>query len=97
MFAAPNLRWNEPAIPEFDPKSFPLLLEKLGQANCHTFLCRRCDWTEEIPAPWKKVFGKPDDRIVWKNFRSVRKTTTALGQVRFDAAHDGKFGHADFF
>lgn len=43
------------------------------------------------------VDGKPDDQIVWQNFRSVRKTSTALGQVRFDAAHDEKFGHADFF
>ena len=59
MFAAPNLKWNEPAIPEFDPKTFPVLLEKLGQTNCHAFLCRRCEWNEEIPAPWKKVFGKP--------------------------------------
>jgi phage FluMu gp28-like protein len=43
------------------------------------------------------IDGKPDDQIVWQNFRSVRKTTTALGQVRFDAAHDDRFGHADFY
>ncbi len=49
MFASPNLKWNEPAIPEFDPKSFPLLLEKLGPAKCHAFLCRRCAWEEPIP------------------------------------------------
>lgn len=66
MFHSPNLKWNEPSIPEFHPKTFPVLLEKLGQANCRAFLCRRCDWTEEIPAPWKKVFGKPDDhRALW--------------------------------
>ena len=66
MFAAPNLKWNEPSIPEFDPKTFPVLLEKLGPAKCHAFLCRRCEWTEEIPAPWKKVYGKPEEkRALW--------------------------------
>jgi len=35
MFAAPNLKWNEPSIPKFDPKTFPVLLEKLGPAKCH--------------------------------------------------------------
>jgi hypothetical protein len=49
MFAAPNLKWNEPAIPEFSPKDFPLLLEKLGPAMCHACLCRRCEWEEPIP------------------------------------------------
>ena len=43
------------------------------------------------------VDGKSDDQILRQSFRSVRKTTTALGQVRFDAAHDDKSGHADFF
>jgi phage FluMu gp28-like protein len=43
------------------------------------------------------IDGKPNDQIVWQNFRSVRKTSTALGQVRFDAARDQTFGHADFF
>jgi len=66
MFAAPNLKWNEPAIPEFDPKSFPQLLENLGTAKCHAFLCRRCEWEEPIPANWKKVYGKPDEkRALW--------------------------------
>jgi hypothetical protein len=66
MFAAPNLKWNEPSIPEFDPKTFPVLLEKLGQANCHAFLCRRCEWEEPIPLNWKKVYGKPDEkRALW--------------------------------
>jgi len=37
----------------------------------------------------------PNDQTVWQSFRSVRKSTTALGQVRFDAAHDEKYGHAD--
>jgi hypothetical protein len=66
MFAAPNVKWNEPSIPEFDPKTFPVLLEKLGQANCHAFLCRRCEWEEPIPVDWKKVYGKPDEkRALW--------------------------------
>jgi phage FluMu gp28-like protein len=41
------------------------------------------------------VNGRPDDQIVWQNFRNVRKTTTTLGQVRFDAARDEKHGHSD--
>ena len=87
MFAAPNLKWNEPAIPEFDPKTFPVLLEKLGQANCHAFLCRRCEWTEEIPAPWKKVFGKPDDhRALWiianRSMDARAENTTGFGKIR---------------
>jgi hypothetical protein len=66
MFAAPNLKWNEPSIPEFDPKTFPVLLEKLGPAKCHAFLCRRCEWEEPIPLNWKKVYGKPDEkRALW--------------------------------
>ena len=87
MFAAPNLKWNEPAIPEFDPKTFPVLLEKLGQTNCHAFLCRRCEWNEEIPAPWKKVFGKPDDhRALWivanRSMDARAENTTGFGEIR---------------
>ena len=37
----------------------------------------------------------PNDQAVWQSFRSVRKTSTSLGQIRFDAAHDERFGHAD--
>src|SRR6266702_1282132 len=29
----------------------------------------------------------PNDQAVWKSFRSVRRSTTSLGQIRFDAAH----------
>ena len=39
----------------------------------------------------------PNDQAIWQSFRSVRKTSTALGQVRFDAAHDERYGHADHF
>ena len=87
MFAAPNLKWNEPSIPEFDPKTFPLLLEKLGPAKCHAFLCRRCEWTEAIPAPWKKVFGKPDEkRALWiianRSMDARAENTTGFGEIR---------------
>jgi hypothetical protein len=87
MFAAPNLKWNEPGIPEFDPKTFPVLLEKLGQAKCHAFLCRRCEWTEQIPAPWRKVFGKPDDhRALWiianRSMDARAENFTGFGEVR---------------
>src|SRR5437899_1663125 len=37
----------------------------------------------------------PNDQTVWKSFRAVRKSTTSLGQIRFDAARDEKLGHAD--
>ncbi len=87
MFAAPNLNWNEPNIPEFDPKTFPVLLEELGPAKCHAFLCRRCDWSEEIPTPWKKVFGKPDDhRALWiianRSVEARAENATGFGEVK---------------
>jgi phage FluMu gp28-like protein len=37
----------------------------------------------------------PNDQAIWQSFRSVRKTSTSLGQVRFDASHDDRHGHAD--
>jgi hypothetical protein len=88
MFRAPNLRWNEPAIPEFNPKDFPLLLEKLGTAKCHAFLCRRCDWTDEIPAPWKRVFGRPESRekALWiianRSMQAYAENKTGFGDIR---------------
>jgi len=87
MFAAPNLKWNEPGIPEFDPKTFPLLLEKLGPATCHAFLCRRCEWEEPIPLNWKKVYGKPDDhRALWiianRSMDPRAENTTGYGEIR---------------
>ena len=87
MFAASNLKWNEPGIPEFDPKTFSVLTEKLGLAKCHAFLCRRCEWNEEIPAPWKKVFGKPDDhRALWiianRSMDARAENQTGFGEVK---------------
>jgi phage FluMu gp28-like protein len=37
----------------------------------------------------------PDDDGVRQSFRSVKKSSNALGQSRFDAEHDSKYGHAD--
>ncbi len=37
----------------------------------------------------------PDDDRVRHAFRSVKKTANALGQARFDAEHDSRYGHAD--
>ena len=37
----------------------------------------------------------PDSNAVRHSFRSVKKTTNAVGQVRFDAEHDAHSGHAD--
>ena len=37
----------------------------------------------------------PNDQAIWQSFRSVRKSSTALGQVRFDAARE--YDHADFW
>ena len=37
----------------------------------------------------------PDSDIIRNSFRSVKKTSTATGQARFDAEHDEKYGHAD--
>ncbi len=87
MFAAPNLKWNAPAVQEFDPKSFPLLLEKLGATKSQALLCRRCDWSEQIPPPWQKVFGKPDGhRALWiisnHSVEARAENTTGFGEIR---------------
>lgn len=37
----------------------------------------------------------PDSDMIRASFRSVKKTTNAIGQARFDAEHDAKYGHAD--
>lgn len=39
----------------------------------------------------------PDVDLIRNSFRQVKKITTATGQSRFDAEHDSKLGHADFF
>jgi phage FluMu gp28-like protein len=37
----------------------------------------------------------PDSEVVRQAFRAVKKTVNAVGQARFDAAHDARIGHAD--
>ncbi|MGH9445492.1 MAG: terminase large subunit domain-containing protein, partial [Terriglobia bacterium] len=37
----------------------------------------------------------PGNDNIRTSFRGVKKTATAVGQARFDAEHDTKFGHAD--
>ncbi len=37
----------------------------------------------------------PDSDAVRQSFRSVKKTVNAIGQARFDAEHDTRYGHAD--
>ena len=37
----------------------------------------------------------PDSDAVRRAFRAVKKTVNAVGQVRFDAEHDARAGHAD--
>jgi phage FluMu gp28-like protein len=37
----------------------------------------------------------PDTNGIRQSFRSVKKSVNALGQARFDAEHDTRFGHAD--
>lgn len=51
---------------------------------------RRCRLPETV-----LVNGKPDDQIVWQSVRSVRKTTTNLGLVRFDGARE--YDHVDIY
>lgn len=43
----------------------------------------------------KKRCRLPNDQAVWQSFRSVRKSTTALGQIRFDTASDKRNDHSD--
>jgi len=37
----------------------------------------------------------PDHDGIRQSFRAVRKSVNALGQARFDAEHDSRYGHAD--
>jgi len=37
----------------------------------------------------------PDREQIRQSFRAVRKSVNALGQARFDAEHDIRYGHAD--
>jgi len=37
----------------------------------------------------------PDADAVRESFRSIKKTSNSLGQARFDAEHDSRYGHGD--
>ena len=37
----------------------------------------------------------PDREPIRQSFRAVRKSVNSLGQARFDAEHDSRYGHAD--
>jgi phage FluMu gp28-like protein len=39
----------------------------------------------------------PNDQAVWQSFRSLRRSTTSLGQIRFDAERDERSDHGDFW
>ena len=43
----------------------------------------------------EKKVRLPDTDVIRNSFRSVKKMVTDTGQVRFDAAHDERYGHAD--
>lgn len=94
MFAAPNLKWAEPAIPQFDPEKFPEMLTKLGEAKCAAMLCRRGEWTETVPPPWKRVFGRPESRekALWimanRSMQTHAENKTSVGDIRKFAIYD---------
>jgi phage FluMu gp28-like protein len=50
-----------------------------------------------LPETIMRDDGRPDDEILWQNFRAVRKTVTSTGAIRFDATHDQQYGHADLW
>src|SRR5712692_26630 len=88
MFRVPSLAWNEPKIAQFDPKRFRELTERLGDARCAALLCRRGEWEEEVPSPWKRVFGRPEsrDKALWiianRSMQAYAENDTGFGDVR---------------
>ena len=88
MFRTPNLAWNEPQIAQFDPKRFTELTQRLGEAKCAALLCRRGEWEEEIPPPWKRVFGRPESRekALWiianRSMQAYAENHTGFGDIR---------------
>ena len=51
-------------------------------------LCRRGEWEEEIPPPWKRVFGRPESRekALWiianQSMQAYAENHTGFGDVR---------------
>jgi hypothetical protein len=88
MFRTPNLSWNEPKIAEFDPKRFPELMQRLGEVRCAALLCRRGEWEEQVPPPWKRVFGKPErrEKALWiianRSMQAYAENKTGFGDIR---------------
>jgi hypothetical protein len=88
MFRTSNLVWNEPKTHEFDPKRFPELMQRLGEATCAALLCRRGEWEEEVPPPWKRVFGRPEsrDKALWiianRSMQAYAENKTGFGDIR---------------
>ena len=88
MFRTPNLAWNEPKIAQFDPKRLIELTRRLGEAKCAALLCRRGEWEEEIPPPWKRVFGRPESRekALWIitnwSMQAYAENHTGFGNIR---------------
>jgi hypothetical protein len=88
MFRTPDLAWNEPKIAEFDPERFRELMQRLGEATCAALLCRRGGWEEEVPPPWKRVFGRPQSRemALWiianRSMQAYAENKTGFGEIR---------------
>jgi len=88
MFPTPNLTWKEPSVQQFDPKCFPELLQQLGEAQCAALLCRRGEWEEQVPPPWKRVFGRPETRekALWiianRSMQAYAENDTGFGDIR---------------
>jgi hypothetical protein len=58
MFAGSGIAWDEPSIPEFDPKTYERLIERLDTAKCAALVyCQR--ETTAIPESWKVLFAQP--------------------------------------
>src|SRR5437660_1245439 len=64
-----------------------LKLNQMRQRNLRG-LCRRGEWEEEIPPPWKRVFGRPESRekALWiianQSMQAYAENHTGFGDVR---------------
>src|SRR5207248_11363477 len=64
------------------------LTRRPGEARCAALLCRRGEWEEEIPPPWKRVFGKPESRekALWiianQSMQAYAENHTGFGDIR---------------
>ena len=88
MFAAPHLAWHEPKIPQFDPKRFPDLLQRLGDACCAAILCWRSEWEEEVP-PLGSAYSaalESREKALWiianRSMQAYAESDTSFGEVK---------------